>query len=198
MVWRQQAPLSGFVVFVAMTFAGILATLARYGAHVCNEATVKKISLLLAVIGLGMTSSVMAETTKSISPYPVGQRSVLSQRAVADRVKPVGEVCVEGKACNVAAAAAAPAAAAGGGGPAKSGEQVFSTVCTGCHSAGVMGAPKFGDKADWAPRIAKGADTLHQHALQGYNGKMPARGTCMSCSDAEVIAAVDYMISKAK
>lgn len=155
----------------------------------------KKISFLLSVFGLCLATSAFADTTKNISPYPVGERSELSARAVSERVKPVGEVCVEGKACDVAAAAAAPAA---GGGPAKSGADVFGSVCTGCHSAGVMGAPKFGDKADWAPRIAKGADTLHQHAIQGFNGKMPPKGTCMACSDAEIIAAVDYMISKAK
>ena len=157
----------------------------------------KKISFLLSVCGLCLATSTFAETTKDISPYPVGDRSELSERAIADRIKPVGDVCVEGEKCDIAAAAAAPAAA-GGGGPAKTGEQVFSTVCTGCHSAGVMGAPKFGDKGDWGPRIAKGIDTLHQHALQGFNGKMPPRGTCMSCTDAEVMAAVDYMVSKAK
>jgi cytochrome c5 len=158
-----------------------------------NEATVKKISLLLSLIGLSLASVAIADTTKAISPYPVGQRSVFSERATIDRIKPVGEVCVEGKPCDVSAAAAAPAA----GGPARTGEQVVTQVCAGCHGAGVMGAPKIGNKGDWGPRISQGADTLHKHALAGIRS-MPPRGTCAACSDTEVMAAVDFMVSKAK
>lgn len=79
----------------------------------------------------------------------------------------------------------------------RSGDQVFQAVCTACHSSGVMGAPKFGDKADWAPRIAKGKSTLYSHALGGFNS-MPPKGGCATCSDKEVKNAVDYMVSKAK
>lgn len=79
----------------------------------------------------------------------------------------------------------------------RSGEDVFKTTCTICHSAGVAGAPKFGSKADWAPRIAQGKPVLYQHALQGFKG-MPAKGTCATCSDKEIKNAVDYMVSKAK
>ena len=59
------------------------------------------------------------------------------------------------------------------------GEEVFNMACVACHGAGVAGAPKFGDTAAWAPRIAKGADTLHKHALEGFQGQagfMPAEG----------------------
>jgi cytochrome c5 len=160
-----------------------------------NEATVKKISLLLSLLGLSLASVAMADTTKNISPYPVGERSVFSERATIDRIKPVGDVCVEGKPCDVSAAAAAPAAA--GGGAPRTGDQVFGAVCTNCHTAGVMGAPKFGNKGDWGPRISKGKPTLYTHALNGFN-MMPAHGTCMTCSDAEIKAAVDYMVSKAQ
>ena len=81
------------------------------------------------------------------------------------------------------------------------GDQVYGTVCVACHGAGVAGAPKFGDKAAWAPRIAQGADTLHKHALEGYQGKagvMPAKGGLNTVTDASIIAAVDYMVSKSK
>jgi cytochrome c5 len=77
------------------------------------------------------------------------------------------------------------------------GEQVFNSVCTACHTAGVMGAPKFGDKAAWAPRIKQGEATLVQHALHGIR-MMPARGGKSSLTDGEVKAAVHYMVSHAK
>jgi cytochrome c5 len=78
---------------------------------------------------------------------------------------------------------------------------VFDTACTACHGAGIAGAPKFGDKAAWAPRIAEGTNTLYTHALQGFQGKggvMPPKGGYSSLSDADVKAAVDYMVSAAK
>lgn len=69
-----------------------------------------------------------------------------------------------------------------------------------CHGAGIAGAPKFGDKAAWAPRLAEGAATLYQHAIAGFQGKagvMPPKGGS-SAPDADVKAAVDYMAAAAK
>lgn len=84
-------------------------------------------------------------------------------------------------------------------GPAgeKDGKTVFTTVCTGCHGTGAMGAPKFGDKAAWAPRIGQGIPTLLKHALNGYKG-MPARGGVKELSDDEVKAGIEYMVSGSK
>ena len=68
-----------------------------------------------------------------------------------------------------------------------------------CHGAGVAGAPKIGDKADWGPRIAQGKDTLYTHATQGFTGKkgtMPPKGGAANLSDEEVKAAVDYMVAR--
>jgi len=82
---------------------------------------------------------------------------------------------------------------------ADAGEKLFGSVCTTCHTAGLMGAPKLADKAAWAPRIAQGKDTLYKHAISGYQGKsgvMLAKGGSQA-SDDEVKAAVDYMVSKA-
>ena len=113
---------------------------------------------------------------------------------IIDRIKPVGEVCIEGKSDCAPPPSATPAAP-------RSGEQVFTTVCTACHQAGIAGAPKLGDTADWAPRIAQGEDTLLSHALAGFTGtkgSMPPKGTCMNCSDAEIRAAVQYMADKSK
>lgn len=98
----------------------------------------------------------------------------------------------------VAAAPAAPAAASAAATAASgNGKATFDSTCSACHGTGVMGAPKFGDKAAWAPRIAKGKDTLYQHALHGFNN-MPPKGGNPSLSDADVKAAVDYMINAAK
>jgi len=93
-----------------------------------------------------------------------------------------------------AAAAAAPAAAA----PASAdvGKKVYEQVCAACHAAGVAGAPKFGDKAAWAPRLKEGMDAVHAFALKG-KGVMPPKGGYAG-PDADVLAAVDYMANAAK
>jgi len=74
------------------------------------------------------------------------------------------------------------------------GEQVYNTLCTVCHNSGVMGAPKLGNRMDWAPRLAKGSAVLKNHALQGLN-VMPPKGGMPTLSDGAVESAVDYMIS---
>lgn len=104
-----------------------------------------------------------------------------------------------------AAEAAKPAEAAkageGGSDQAAKGEKVFKATCAMCHQTGAAGAPIFGNKDDWGPRIAQGMPTLYTHALKGFTGKkgaMPAKGANPSLSDDDVKAAVDYMVSKAK
>jgi cytochrome c5 len=120
----------------------------------------------------------------------VAGTAVASDEDMQARIAPVGNTCMQGDDC---AAAPAPAVAAG----PKSGKDVYSGFCTTCHSAGVMGAPKFGTAADWAPRAAKGKDTLYTHALGGFNS-MPAKGMCGACSDDEIKGAVDYMLDNSK
>ena len=103
----------------------------------------------------------------------------LSDAAVAARIAPVAQVDIRD--------ANAPRVY-------KTGEQVFKAVCTTCHTAGVAGAPKFGNAGDWAPRIAEGYDTLLHNALNGKGG-MPARGGTSpdDYSDFEIARAVVYM-----
>lgn len=100
----------------------------------------------------------------------------------------------------VAAAAPAPAAAAPAAAPAAAsadtGKKVYEQVCAACHAAGVAGAPKFGDKAAWAPRLKEGMDVVHNYALKG-KGVMPPKGGYAG-PDADVIAASDYMANAAK
>ena len=119
-----------------------------------------------------------------------------SPQAVLDRIRPFGQVRV-GKSEETLAAAApaapatAPAAAAAGQG----GEAVYTKACIACHSTGVAGAPKVGDKAAWEARLAQGMDTLVSTALKG-KGAMPPKGGHTNLSDAEIKAAVEYMLGK--
>jgi len=81
--------------------------------------------------------------------------------------------------------------------PARTPAHIYVNVCSACHREGGLDAPRVGSRKDWAPRIAKGMDTLHQHALYGFNS-MPPRGTCNRCSDDDIKAAVDYMVEKSR
>ena len=76
---------------------------------------------------------------------------------------------------------------------ADAGEKLYNAQCAACHAAGLLNAPKFGDKEAWAPRIAKGKDTLHMHSAKGFN-QMPAQAA-NGVSEAQVHAAVDYMVA---
>ncbi|KER69614.1 c-type cytochrome [Burkholderia aenigmatica] len=93
------------------------------------------------------------------------------------------------KAGEAPAAAAAPAGA-------DAGKALYTSTCQACHAAGVLGAPKFGSKEDWAPRLKDSMDTVYNYALHG-KGAMPPKGGS-SASDADVKAAVDYMVNAAK
>ena len=95
------------------------------------------------------------------------------------------------------AAQAAPKPAAGGAAAASSGKSVHDATCMVCHGVGVAGAPKTGDKAAWAPRLKQGTPALYEAALKG-KGAMPPKGGNMSLSDADVKAAVDFMVAQSK
>jgi cytochrome c5 len=118
--------------------------------------------------------------------------------SVAERIKPVGEIAVVGAQ---AAQAPAPSAAAAPAPAVRDGQQVYQAGCVACHDAGVAGAPKVGDKGQWAKRIAKGLGTLHASAVNGVQGSagvMPPKGGNLALSDAEVKAAVDYMVGRSR
>lgn len=122
----------------------------------------------------------------------------VNQAVVAERIAPVAKVAVAGQDNSALApvqqAAAAPAAELGG-------EEVFNMACLACHGAGVAGAPKMGDKAAWAARIAKGGETLHKHAIEGFQGTagfMPPKGGRMDLADKSIINAVDFMVAGSK
>ena len=130
--------------------------------------------LMSALFGLAMVFSVNA---------------AMDEQSIAERLKPVGKVCVEGDDCGTASASAAA-------GP-KEPSDIYQGSCSACHGAGVLGAPKVGDAAAWNERLAKGIDTLTTNAISGINA-MPPRGTCASCSDDDIKATVQYMIDNSK
>ncbi|PTB18095.1 cytochrome c5 family protein [Trinickia symbiotica] len=92
--------------------------------------------------------------------------------------------------------ASAPATTTASADANQAGKALYQQVCQACHAAGVLGAPKFGNKADWAPRLKDPMDTIYNYALHG-KGNMPPKGGSQA-SDADVKAAVDYMVSAAK
>lgn len=112
---------------------------------------------------------------------------------VEERTLPFGKLCLKGEQCGAAEAEAAPAAASA----ALSGGEVYDRFCHTCHNTGLNEAPKLGDAEAWAPRVAKGMDALLQTTRTGLN-LMPMMGLCMACSDAELQAAIDYMIGDAE
>jgi len=117
----------------------------------------------------------------------------------AKQPKDGGAPSAEAAAVPAPAAAAAPEKVAKTPGPAAAvdGKKTFESACAVCHSAGVAGAPKVGEKAIWVPRLAQGKDALYEHAIKG-KGVMPAKGGNASLSDADVKASVDYMVSLSK
>jgi cytochrome c5 len=121
----------------------------------------------------------------------------ISTAAAAPASPAAGAAANPGPATNSAPAPAQIAAATPAGTAKPDGKKVYDTTCMVCHATGAAGAPKFGDKAAWAPRIKAGIDALHASALKG-KGAMPPKGGNAALADADVTAAVDYMVAAAK
>lgn len=120
----------------------------------------------------------------------------LTAAGVEARLQPVAHVAVAGQDNSAltikSTGPAMPAAAL-----PQDGTAAYETACAACHSAGIAGAPKSGDKAAWGPRLAQGKDTLYTHAIQGFNGKtgvMPAKGGRADWPDDLIKQAVDHMV----
>jgi cytochrome c5 len=168
-----------------------------------DRAFFRTFSIVLIILAI-FTITVYFLASGISSTQPKGEAL---QTAAMERIAPVGEVNTSEKvaaAANepTAATEAAPAAemAAADTGGANAGKATYDKICFACHANGIGGAPKFGDSAAWADRISKGAETLHNNAINGYTGEagiMPPKGGMPSLSDDEIKAAVDYMIEAA-
>ena len=168
------------------------------------------LAFLIPILGIAAISSLVATGGR-------GSEASSSEAAIAARIKPVGTVVIDTSQPALPSVSAAPAAVpaastvavavptipAAATAPAAKpdGKKVYDTACMACHATGIAGAPKLGDKDAWTARIAQGLDTLHMHAIKGFQGKtgvMPPKGGAMTLSDAEVSAAVDFMLAGAK
>lgn len=149
--------------------------------------------LMASLVALAVVLFILAQI---VGGKPKVAQMATDTDAVAERITPVGKVTVR-SGRGVADALIATANAAG----ADQGKATFDVSCVVCHGVGIAGAPKVGDQALWKDRIAQGAKTLYQHAINGYQGKagvMPAKGGNAGLADADVKAAVDYMVAKSK
>lgn len=142
------------------------------------------LAIALVIAGCGEKTPPAAETTPAA---PASE--VAAAPTPAEPITPVEPAAP-------AATESAPVASAAGTGDLVKGEQIYTSTCLACHGAGVLGAPKFGDKAAWGPRIAQGMDTLHTNSINGIR-MMPPKGGNATLKDEDVKAAVDYMVSKA-
>lgn len=152
------------------------------------------VAIVLVLIGI----------SRLVDSGPKGARDTedpLMQASAEERIRPFAQVAVSGednstKEIQKTAVAIATLPAAGAN-QAMDGKSVFQNSCNACHGAGLLGAPKLGDRAAWAPRIAKGVPTLDKHALEGFN-QMPAKGGNVGLPDDAVRGAVEYMVSKGR
>lgn len=117
----------------------------------------------------------------------------MTEKAIAERIKPIGEVTITGGGTERGQATEAKAKAA----PADIGKHRYEETCQMCHATGLADAPKLGDKKAWGPRIAQGMDTMLKHAMEGLRA-MPPKGGCTTCDEEEIRKAIEYMVSQSK
>ena len=132
-------------------------------------------SFLVPIFGIVLLVQLVTST-------PGADPNAMTPESVAARIQPVGRV---------------EFGAAGGAAGARSGEEIVKSVCATCHQTGVANAPKPGDKAAWAPRLQQGTDALVQSVIKG-KGAMPPKAGNPALTDAEIRAAIDFMVSQSK
>lgn len=163
----------------------------------------RAVAYLANLAGAGFKAPAPTQTAAAAPPAPAAPAASAPAAAPPATGAPAAASAAAASAVPpaVAAATAAPApaatATASAASPAAEGKAVYDQTCHVCHGTGLAGSPKFGDKAAWAPRIATGIDALHNAAIHGLNA-MPPKGGNTALTDAQVKAAVDYMVAAAK
>jgi cytochrome c5 len=153
--------------------------------------------LAIAALGIFVLAMKISDRTQEVYKRDGAEY----QAAVAERIRPVGEVYLPGEEAAAAAPTAETVSEPEPVAAALSGPQVYNSACLACHGAGIGGAPVLGNAEAWAPRIAQGMEVLKEHAIKGYQGSagyMPAKGGRTDLSDEEVANAVDYMVSESQ
>jgi cytochrome c5 len=175
--------------FVPSTTIGL--PVSKHDTHFFNNFSMVIGGLIAIALLIFALARVVAGRTQEPEVYADAQYVA----SVDERIKPFTRVAVAGADNSAMAIQAAPQAAAVVLAVPKDGPALYEAVCKTCHAAGLVGAPKLGDHAAWAPRIAKGKATLYQHALKGFNA-MPAKGSRTDLSDELIRAGVDYLVQK--
>jgi cytochrome c5 len=152
-------------------------------------------ALILVAVAIFVFSMKMSDLTQGVYTRDTAEYKA----AVADRIRPVGQVYLAGEEQESSSPTVETPAEPEPVATAMSGPQVYNSACLACHGTGIGGAPVLGDAAEWAERIGQGADTMKEHAVQGFTGSagyMPPKGGRLDLSDAEIEAAVDYMVGE--
>jgi cytochrome c5 len=151
--------------------------------------------LVIVTIGILVLAFEMSERTQKVFTRETAEY----QAAVAERIRPVGDVYLPGEEHQADAPVVETAAEPEPVATAMTGPQVYNSACIACHGVGVGGAPIVGDAAQWTDRLAQGMETLTRHAIEGYTGSagyMPPKGGRLDLSDDEVAGAVEYMVGE--
>ena len=151
----------------------------------------------LAIFALAIFVLAMKMSGVTQDVYNAGSEEY--RASVEERIRPFGQVTLPGEELTAGKALHSPAEEAAPVHAALTGAQVFNQACNVCHGSGIGGAPTLDDSADWEPRIAQGNDALRDHAVNGFAGAvgfMPPKGGNASISDADVHAAVDFMLEE--
>lgn len=172
-------------------------------AHAVNPI---KMTIAVTVGAFGLIVGIMLLAQYAVGSHVTGSGADSGNTpvAIADRIAPAAVLVVADPTKNAPVTAVvdsstkamAPVVAA-----VASGEGTYKSGCFACHDSGVAGAPKIGDKAAWATRAAQGKAVLYTHAIAGFVGKggaMPAKGGNDKLADADVKAAVDYILARSK
>jgi len=156
---------------------------------VSQEDTISIRNLAIGIaVGFGAIATFIVAVLL-ITKLGIGEHHEESKDMLSERLKPVGQVNVKGTEMVVAQAPVVEKAAA-----PKSAKEIYDTVCQACHTTGILESPKYGDKAAWTDRIAKGEAMLIQSVINGLNN-MPPRGGNATLSDEEVKLTVQYMLA---
>ena len=147
-------------------------------------------TLAILVLAMKMSERTQGVYTRDSAEY---------QAAVAERIRPVGQVYLPGDETAAAAAVVETAPEPEPVATVMTGPQVYNSACIACHSSGVGGAPIVGDAGQWGSRIEQGLEVLTRHAIEGYTGTagyMPPKGGRLDLSDEEIAVAVEYMVGE--
>ncbi len=155
------------------------------------------IALAAVAVGIVVLAIVMPDLTLRL--FAADAKDF--QASADERIAPLSQYYLPGEEHGAAEPVVESAAPVAPVATLLTGPQVYNEACIACHGNGIGGAPKFGDAAAWAPRIAQGIGVLHKRAIEGFQGSvgyMPPKGARVDLSDKEINDAVDYMVAESK